>query len=112
MQAKEHIDYLHSQGLAAIIQPYISSIDTCGERALMYFNGDYDHAIVKQPILKPGERFDAVHALHPGPRAYQPTAAEQKLAKSALDILTEPGELLSGRVDVVIGPDGSPMLAA
>jgi len=108
--ATTHVAYLHEQGLAAMVQPYMSSIDAQGEQALMFFNDVYHHAIVKEAILKPDESFDVVHKLHPGPRPYQPTAAEQSVARAALAVMSSRGELLSGRVDMVVDANGNPAI--
>lgn len=106
--ATTHVKYLHAQGFAAMVQPYMSSIDSEGERALMFFNNVYDHAIVKQAILAPGESFEVVRKLHPGPRAYRPTKAEQSVARAALEVMSTEGELLSGRVDMVVDSNNNP----
>ncbi|MGH3428997.1 MAG: ATP-grasp domain-containing protein, partial [Mycobacteriales bacterium] len=108
--AATHVEYLHKQGLAEMVQPYMSSIDTQGERALMFFNDVYHHAIVKQAILQPDESFEVIHKLHPGPRHYQPTLAEQSAARAALAVMSSPDELLSGRVDMVVDANGDPAI--
>ncbi len=108
--ATTHVEYLHEQGLAAMVQPYMSSIDIQGERALMFFNDVYHHSIVKQAILQPDESFEVVHKLHPGPHPYEPTKAEQSVARAALAVMSSRGELLSGRVDMVADVNGNPTI--
>jgi len=44
----------HRQRPHALIQPYLASIDTDGETALLYFDGQFSHAVCKAAILKPG----------------------------------------------------------
>ena len=36
-------------------QPYISSVDDEGETAMLFFGGEFSHAIRKGPILTRGE---------------------------------------------------------
>ena len=45
---------INASGRTAMVQPYLSAIDTLGETALLYFDGAYSHAVRKGPILRPG----------------------------------------------------------
>lgn len=49
--ARAHVAALHAEGRDALIQPYVESIDTVGERALIFIDGDYSHAITKGAML-------------------------------------------------------------
>jgi len=49
--ALAHIAFLHSLGKTAMIQPYMSQVDTHGETALMYLAGQFSHAARKAAIL-------------------------------------------------------------
>lgn len=86
---------------AAMIQPYLRSIETEGERSLFWFGGRISHAIRKTPQAGdwlaniPGRtRFVA----EPAPAAAR-DVAEQALALG-------PSDLLYVRVDLVAGDDG------
>lgn len=71
--ARDHAAALHGAGRTVLVQPYVASVDTAGETALIYFDGSFSHAIRKGPMLAAG----AVHPglVHPGlvqPAAVQP----------------------------------------
>lgn len=85
---------------AAMIQPYLSGIETEGERSLIWFGGVFSHAVRKVPVAGswlaniPGKtRFFAEPA---------PTAAREA-AEAALG--HAPADLLYVRVDLVLGDD-------
>ena len=50
-RARLHVKALHDAGRDALIQPYIHSVDTLGERALIFINGHYEHAMAKAAML-------------------------------------------------------------
>ena len=95
----------HGPEGAAMIQPYLPSIETEGEVSLIYFGGRFSHAIVKRP--QPGDfrvqpEYDGIIA------AYDPPEDERAAADAALAAVQE--ELLYARVDLVRGLDGKPAL--
>jgi glutathione synthase/RimK-type ligase-like ATP-grasp enzyme len=49
--AAAHVRMLHDQGNVAMIQPYLSHVDTRGETALVYVGGRFSHAARKAAIL-------------------------------------------------------------
>jgi glutathione synthase/RimK-type ligase-like ATP-grasp enzyme len=49
--AREHVDMLHEAGSDVLIQPYINSVDTLGERAIIFVDGGYSHAMTKGAML-------------------------------------------------------------
>lgn len=51
--ASEHLGRLLAAGRSAMLQPYLSAVDSEGETALLYFAGRYSHAIRKAALLKP-----------------------------------------------------------
>ena len=51
-RARAHIAALHAEGRDALIQPYINSVDTLGERALVFVDGSYSHAMTKGAMLQ------------------------------------------------------------
>ena len=90
---------------AAIIQPYLPSIETSGEVSLIYFGGVFSHAIKKVP--KRGDfrvqpEYDGVISPHM-PAADEFAAAEAILAAAG-------DELLYARVDLVRDLTGKPVL--
>jgi len=50
-QASAHVKSLHAQGRDVLVQPYVASVDTFGERALVFLDGAYSHAITKGAML-------------------------------------------------------------
>jgi glutathione synthase/RimK-type ligase-like ATP-grasp enzyme len=89
-------------GGVAMVQPYVPSVETPGERSLLYVKGAYGHAVRRNPALSlEGEsRYDA--------RPVEATDAERALAEAALDAVGTP--LLYARVDLVHDESGAPML--
>jgi hypothetical protein len=49
--ALAHVRRLHASGRDAMIQPYIASIDEVGERALVFIDGHFSHAMTKGAML-------------------------------------------------------------
>ena len=38
-----------------MVQPFLSNIDVEGEADLVFFDGDFSHAVLKRPVLIAGE---------------------------------------------------------
>jgi glutathione synthase/RimK-type ligase-like ATP-grasp enzyme len=106
--AVRHLAHLHEEGLTAMVQPYVTAIDTGGERALQFFGGRLLHASRKRAVLAPGTAFDADKVAHPGLEPWAPTPAELAVAERALAAVPDASELLYARVDLVEGEDGEP----
>ncbi|AMW10302.1 hypothetical protein A4E84_12725 [Streptomyces qaidamensis] len=106
--AVRQAERMHREGFTVMVQPYLSSIDTHGERALQFFGGRLLHAGVKGAVLAPGTPYDADKVAHPDLRPWEPTAAELAVAEKALAAVPGDAELLYARVDLVTGPDGEP----
>ncbi|MFF6999214.1 RimK family alpha-L-glutamate ligase [Streptomyces sp. NPDC008313] len=107
-EALRHLARMHEEGLTAMVQPYLSSVDTAGERALQFFGGRFLHAIRKGAVLEPGTRYDERKVAHPGLTAWEPSPAELAVAERALAAVPGAPELLYARVDLVDADDGSP----
>ncbi|MFC8141307.1 RimK family alpha-L-glutamate ligase [Streptomyces paradoxus] len=106
--AVRQAERMHAEGFTVMVQPYLSSIDTHGERALQFFGGRLLHASVKGAVLAPGTPYDADKVAHPDLRPWEPAAAELAVAERALAAVPGDAELLYARVDLVTGPDGEP----
>ncbi|MCB5906138.1 ATP-grasp domain-containing protein [Streptomyces pinistramenti] len=110
--AAAHLRKLLDQGRHVIVQPYLDSIDRDGETDLIYFDGVYSHAIRKRALLLPDGTVDEPTQEARAARAA--TEDERAVAAAALDAaaahlkLREP--LLYGRVDLVRGADGNPLV--
>ncbi|SHM94484.1 ATP-grasp domain-containing protein [Cryptosporangium aurantiacum] len=106
-EAPEHVSALHAQGLTAMVQPYQSRVDHDGERAVVYFGGEFSHAIVKGPVLSAATGVRGADA-HPNPEPYQPSDAEHAVARAAL--AAAPETPLYGRLDLVLDDAGQPLV--
>lgn len=112
--ARSHVTDLQAAGRIVMVQPYLPAVDTDGETALLFFASpdsgrlEFSHAIRKGPMLT--GPYTGVEGLYV-PEAITtrtPTDAEHAVARIALD--SAPEGLLYARVDVIPGPDGSPLL--
>lgn len=84
----------------AMIQPYLSAIETEGELSLIYCGGVFSHALRKCP--RPGDY--RVQSVYGGrEQIHTPTGTERKVARAVLEAVpgTRPEELLLARVDLV-----------
>jgi glutathione synthase/RimK-type ligase-like ATP-grasp enzyme len=85
-----------------LVQPFLPSIVDYGELSLVYFGGEYSHAVLKR--AKAGEI--RVQPEHGGlPELVEPPAAAIEAAESVLAAVGT--ELLYARVDLVRGLDGT-----
>ncbi|QFR02522.1 hypothetical protein F9278_13085 [Streptomyces phaeolivaceus] len=106
--AVRHVERMHAEGFTAMVQPFVTSIDTEGERALQFFGGRLLHASRKGAVLTPGTAYDADKIAHPDLVPWTPTEAELTVAERALAAVPGAPELLYARVDLVTGEDGRP----
>ncbi|EKX67420.1 ATP-grasp domain-containing protein [Streptomyces ipomoeae] len=106
--AVRHVERMHAEGFTAMVQPFMTSIDTEGERALQFFGGRLLHASRKGAVLSPGTAYDADKVAHPDLVPWPPTEAELSVAERALAAVPGSAELLYARVDLVTGEDGQP----
>ncbi len=53
-RSAEHVAALQAGGRTALVQPYVASVDTRGETALVYLDGAFSHAMRKGPLLREG----------------------------------------------------------
>ncbi|MEU4088635.1 ATP-grasp domain-containing protein [Streptomyces aureus] len=98
---------MHAEGLTAMVQPYVTAVDTRGERALQFFGGRLLHASRKGAVLEPGTPYDGDKTPHPRLEVWEPSAAELALAQKALAAVPGGAEqVLYARVDLVDGDDG------
>jgi len=109
--ARAHVRRLQSSGRSVLIQPYLEGVETEGEAALVFIGGNYSHSIRRAGSLKrPGATPEG--AVPPRDvRPHEPTPTERALAERVM--ACAPGGaagLLFGRVDLVSGPDGTPMV--
>ena len=105
-----HTGRLHDKGLSVLLQPYLERVDEHGETALLFFDGEFSHAIRKGPLLRRDESPTAgLYAKETiAPRT--PSADELAVARNALAAIPFARPLLYARVDLIRDDDGSPRL--
>jgi glutathione synthase/RimK-type ligase-like ATP-grasp enzyme len=108
--AQAHLARLLAAGRSALLQPYLDRVDEHGETALVFFDGEYSHAIRKGPLLRRGEgSTDALFATE-DIRSRTPSHAEHVLAQRALAAIPFDAPLAYARIDLIHDADGSPRL--
>lgn len=107
--ALAHAAALLEQGRHVLVQPYLSAVDEHGETALVFFGGQFSHAIRKAPLLQ--RHSEPTRALFAPERigARTPSAAELAVARRALEAMPF-GTLPYARVDLLPSPDGPQLL--
>jgi hypothetical protein len=102
---------LLDSGRSVLLQPYLDSVDRDGETALIYFAGQFSHAIRKGPLLPPGlAGSPAVGLFAPEkivPRT--PGVDELRVAERVLAALPFAAPLYA-RIDLIRDAAGAPTL--
>ena len=111
--AREHVRRLQAAGRTVMIQPYLDAVDTEGETAMLFLDGEFSHAIRKGPLLVRGVEGERVEGLFVQEQIdrREPSAAQLAVAGQAVAAI--PGgfeRVLYARVDLISGPDGAPQL--
>jgi hypothetical protein len=120
-RARELAEHIIAIGKTAMVQPAIDSVARVGERALVYFDGVFSHALTKGPLLDVGgELLGGVYSEQIG--ATDATAAEILLADTAMEamaalfldrgIAANEATPLYARLDIVATDDGPALLEA
>lgn len=104
-----HARTLLDAGAHVLVQPYLSAVDTAGETALLFFDGEFSHAIRKGPLLRRGD--DATRALFAAEHitARIPSDAEMATAQGIVAAMPFATPLYA-RVDLLPSPDGPRLL--
>jgi hypothetical protein len=99
-QAQRFLDSLLAER-DAMAQRYMSGVEAPGERAVVWIDGDIQHAVTKQPRFSGGvERVSDAVAV---------SGRERELALAALSCVDAP--LLYARIDLVADDDGAPVVS-
>lgn len=94
------LDHLRSIAGAALVQPYVASVEDYGERSMIYLDGELSHAIRKSP------RFSGDSESITGP--FPIADAERDVALAALAPYRD--RIQYGRVDLARDEAGVPMV--
>jgi len=54
-EALELIDRIAASGCAAMVQPYLTGVDTRGENAIVFLGGELSRVVCKRAVLRPDE---------------------------------------------------------
>jgi hypothetical protein len=93
-EAIEFVQRILEAKRTVIIQPYISSVDDEGEKAIIVINGEISHVAKKVPALTKGGHGDAAGQL-------EITSEIRDIVKNFSNAVNEWDDLLFARVDVV-----------
>jgi O-ureido-D-serine cyclo-ligase len=107
--AVAHLKRLLDANRSVLLQPYLERVDRDGETAMMFFEGQFSHAIRKGPLLPPGG--SATKGLF-APETITPRvpgADEMRVAERAIAAIPC-GAPLYARVDLIRDDKGSPCL--
>ncbi|HLS83947.1 MAG TPA: hypothetical protein VK016_04710 [Arenimonas sp.] len=107
--AVAHARSLLEAGRHVLVQPYLAEVDQHGETALMFFDGQFSHAIRKGPLLRRGELPTSALVKPERIRAREPSADELAVAARTLAALSF-GPLPYARVDLLPSAGGPRLL--
>ena len=108
--AVAHLQRLLDARRSALLQPYLHSVDEHGETALLFFEGEFSHAIRKGPMLRSDAALTGGLFVAEEITPQKASAQEIQIAKQALTAMPFPQPLLYARVDLIRGEDDSPRL--
>jgi hypothetical protein len=119
--AMELIRAIGAGGRVAMVQPYLESVDTEGEAAIVFVDGRFSHGLRKRAVLTAEgvaptrhDRLGAAEAMYDPDLVSAATPAEDELAVAGtvVDYLKRrfEGSPLYARVDLARDADGAPVL--
>jgi glutathione synthase/RimK-type ligase-like ATP-grasp enzyme len=109
-----HMGRLQRDSRVAMVQPYLSAVDSYGETALLYFADPasgrlvFSHAIRKGPMLQGPDT--GVEGLYKAEAISARVPTPEELAVSDRVVATLPIGLLYARVDLIPDASGDPVL--
>lgn len=103
-----HAQRLVNEKRSVVLQPYLDKVDQDGETALVFFAGQFSHAICKAAILRRGNVSVTTELFAPEKITPRLAGADEiRIGAQALAAI--PFEQpLYGRVDLIRGADGAP----
>ncbi|MGH9095525.1 MAG: hypothetical protein ACRDXE_10225 [Acidimicrobiales bacterium] len=96
-----------------MVQDYLPAIDTDGEIDMVFFDGDFSHAVLKKPALRTGEgAIDRAWERMAWSGLTTPDPAQFGVATLAMGFISDRlgGPPAYGRVDLISGATGEPLL--
>ncbi|MGA0222622.1 MAG: ATP-grasp domain-containing protein [Candidatus Nanopelagicales bacterium] len=110
-EARHHAGAIIDSGNTAVVQPYLASVDSGSETALIHIDGQFSHSVSKGPLLRRDGSGEWVEGLYLAEDIDHREVGEQQLvvARAALEA-APPGDVLYARVDLVDDDNGAPMV--
>ncbi len=106
-EATAQAHHLLDKGRSVLLQPYLDRVDDLGETSLLYYAGEFSHAVRKGALLKRGER--PLDALLRKELVSATEAKSDELRVAAAALAAQPfGTLPYVRVDLIRGSDTTP----
>ena len=119
--ALDLVTRIHASGRTAMVQPYLASVDTVGETAVVCLDGKPSHVLRKRAVLRPDEvapvrdgDIGAAEVMYEDDLVVASTATDAELAFASEVLRWVTSRFgappLYARVDMVAGDDGAPVL--
>ncbi|KGM13914.1 ATP-grasp domain-containing protein [Cellulomonas bogoriensis] len=116
--AIQHARRLLADDRSVMVQRYVTSVDTHGERAHVFIAGEYSHSVVKEAMLDgpdAGQELYKREQMSTTPASGTEVEMARKVIATACRTFTpdgacDPSHFLYARVDVVSDDQGSPLL--
>jgi Glutathione synthase/Ribosomal protein S6 modification enzyme (glutaminyl transferase) len=110
-EARHHAGTIIDSGNAAVVQPYLASVDSGSETALIHIDGHFSHSVSKGPLLRREGGGEWVKGLYLAEDIDHRDVGEQQLvvARAALEAAPQ-ADWLYARVDLVDDDKGAPMV--
>lgn len=112
-RARAHLGALHDDGQTVMVQPYLASIDHDGEVDLVFFDGEFSHAVRKAAALalgrglveRPWEQMRWEGQVDPDRRQLEVAGAALRAVEEAIG-----RQPVYGRVDLIRAASGEPLV--
>jgi hypothetical protein len=116
-RARAHAAGLHASGRTVMVQPYLDAVDTAGESALIFIDGQFSHSIRKGRMLAEGAQYDADHPalyVEENITVRTPSTEEFEVAEQFIVHLAKTGDgpLLYARIDLLPSSSGPVLIEA
>ena len=107
--AARHAQRMLNEQRSVLLQPYLTRVDEVGETSLLYFAGEFSHAIRKGPLLKRKEGPTTELFAKETITSRLPDAAELRVGARALQAMRFDTPLYA-RVDLIRDQNGEPVV--
>lgn len=108
-----HVHGLQRAGQTVMVREYLATIDTQGETDLVYIDGTFSHAVVKNPVLQTGEGVvDRPWERIAWAGLVEPNAEQFAISQRTMEAVARRFDRcpLYGRVDLVNDSSGAPLV--